>query len=185
MNVIKHRLAIILFTLAIAPLARAQQTVNNASLSGRVLDPSGAVVANAQVTATQTATSIAHTITTSKDGHFRFAYLSVGPYILRVEAPSFAPAIRPVTLTVGADFSVDVPLSLASAQTSIEVSDLPPLIELNRSEVAQTISDEEVQSLSLLGRNFLDLALLVPGVSPTNTASTQLFAETSAVPGQG
>src|SRR5205823_14818036 len=40
-------------------------------------------------------------------------------------------------------------------------------------------------SLPLNGRNFLDLALLVPGVSPTNTASNQLFAETSAVPGQG
>ena len=43
----------------------------------------------------------------------------------------------------------------------------------------------ELQNLPMNGRNFLDLALLVPGVSPTNTNSTQLFAETSAVPGQG
>ena len=42
-----------------------------------------------------------------------------------------------------------------------------------------------MQNLPMNGRNFLDLALLVPGVSPTNTNSTQLFAETSAVPGQG
>src|SRR5205085_9212905 len=47
------------------------------------------------------------------------------------------------------------------------------------------ISQTEVQALPLNGRNFLDIALLVPGVSPTNTANTQLFAETSAVPGQG
>jgi hypothetical protein len=184
-NSLKHHLAVILFAVAIPTLAAAQQTVNNASLSGRVTDPTGAVVLNAQVTVTQRDTNIAHTLTTSKEGRFRFPYLSVGAYDLRVEAPDFSTAVRPVTLTVGADFNLDIPLSVANAHTSVNVSDLPPLIELNRSETAQTISPEEIQNLSLLGRNFLDLALLVPGVSPTNTASTQLFAETSAVPGQG
>ncbi|HXI28622.1 MAG TPA: TonB-dependent receptor, partial [Vicinamibacterales bacterium] len=52
-------------------------------------------------------------------------------------------------------------------------------------QIASTISQTEVRSLPMNGRNFLDLALLVPGVSPTNVGSTQLFAETSAVPGQG
>src|SRR6185436_19840545 len=58
-------------------------------------------------------------------------------------------------------------------------------IETARSQIAGTISSTEVAGLPMNGRNFLDLALLVPGVSPTNTASNQLFAETSAVPGNG
>ena len=54
-----------------------------------------------------------------------------------------------------------------------------------RTQIAGTVPQTEVTDLPLNGRNFLDIALLVPGVSPTNTASNQLFAETSAVPGQG
>ena len=59
------------------------------------------------------------------------------------------------------------------------------MLEAARSQIAGTVSQTEVDALPLNGRNFLDLALLVPGVSPTNIGSTQLFAETSAVPGQG
>ena len=58
------------------------------------------------------------------------------------------------------------------------------VLEAARSQIAGTVSQAEVADLPLNGRNFLDLALLVPGVSPTNVGSTQLFAETSAVPGR-
>jgi hypothetical protein len=57
------------------------------------------------------------------------------------------------------------------------------VLEAARSQIAGTVSEPEVRSLPMNGRNFLELALLVPGVSPTNIASTQLFPETSAVPG--
>ena len=59
------------------------------------------------------------------------------------------------------------------------------MLEAARSQIAGTVSQTEVQNLPLNGRNFLDLALLVPGVSPTNVGGTQLFPETSAVPGPG
>ena len=59
------------------------------------------------------------------------------------------------------------------------------MLETARSQIAGTVPQAEVESLPMNGRNFLDLALLIPGVSPTNTGSTQLFAETSAVPGPG
>ena len=57
------------------------------------------------------------------------------------------------------------------------------MLESARSQIATTVSDEEVAALPMNGRNFLDLAVLVPGVAPANIASTQLFPETSAVPG--
>ena len=59
------------------------------------------------------------------------------------------------------------------------------VLEAARTQIAGTVAQAEIRNLPLNGRNFLDLALLIPGVSPTNTAANQLFAETSAVPGQG
>ncbi len=59
------------------------------------------------------------------------------------------------------------------------------MLDTARSQIAGTVPQAEIESMPMNGRNFLDLALLIPGVSPTNTGSTQLFAETSAVPGQG
>ena len=74
---------------------------------------------------------------------------------------------------------------MASRETNVTVTEEASVLEAARSQVAGTVSQDEVKALPLNGRNFLDLALLIPGVSPTNTASNQLFAETSAVPGQG
>ncbi len=74
---------------------------------------------------------------------------------------------------------------MAGLDASVTVTGEATVLEAARSQIAGTVSQSEVQSLPMNGRNFLDLALLVPGVSPTNVGSTQLFAETSAVPGQG
>ena len=73
-------------------------------------------------------------------------------------------------------------LSVGTLDTSVTVSAEAIVLEAARSQIAGTVSQTEVRNLPMNGRNFLDLALLVPGVSPTNVASTQLFAETSAVP---
>jgi len=171
--------------LVLLPTLWAQQAINNASLSGRITDPEGRLVQSATVIATQFVTGITHTASSDKEGRFRFPYLTVGAYRITVDQAGFAPINRNIDLTVGADFHLPITLALASAETSINVIDAPPVLETNRSQIAETISSNEVRNLSLLGRNFLDLALLAPGVSPTNTNSTQLYAETSAVPGQG
>jgi hypothetical protein len=165
--------------------ALAQETVNYGSLSGRVLDPQGAVVPGAHVSARQTDTNIVGESITDEGGRFRFPYLKVGPYELVVHLDGFTDARRAVTLTVGSAFDVSIALSIASFDASVTVAGQAPLLETVRSQVASTVTQAEASSLPLNGRNFLDLALLVPGVSPTNVGSTQLFAETSAVPGQG
>src|SRR5438270_3808787 len=170
---------------AAAPVAPAQETINFASVSGRVTDPSGGIVEGAQVSARQTGTNLTSTAKTDREGRFRFPYLRVGRYEITVQRQGFADAVRPVTLTLGAAFELPIELAVGAASANVTVSSEAAVLEAARSQIAGTISQTEVRSLPLNGRNFLDFALLVPGVSPTNTASTQLFAETSAVPGQG
>ena len=167
------------------PLAMAQETVNSASVSGRVTDPSRQVVQGAQVTARQTDTNLTRSGFTDHEGRFRFPYLRVGPYEIKVQAKGFAEVTRSLSLTVGAAYELPISLAIGTTETKVTVTDEALVLEAARSQIAGTVSQTEVKSLPLNGRNFLDLALLVPGVSPTNTASTQLFPETSAVPGQG
>ena len=165
--------------------AAAQESIQYGSISGRVEDPSGAIMQGAKVTSRQKATNISSTLLTDKDGRFRFPYLSVGDYEITVQTPGFAEFTRSVNVRIGSAFELPIVLSVAASQSKVEVSAQADLLEAARTQIAGTVSQAEVNSLPLNGRNFLDLALLVPGVSPTNTASNQLFAETSAVPGQG
>ncbi len=176
----------IIFSLALAAtLAPAQETVSYASIGGRVSDPSGAPIESVRVVARQLETNLTNTTETDREGRFRFPFLKVGPYEITIRHPGFTDATRGLILTVGAAFDLPIVLSLASTQTTMDVSAEAAAVESSRSQIAGTVPHAEVSALPLNGRNFLDLALLVPGVSPTNTGSTQLFAETSAVPGQG
>ena len=184
---VRSAVVAVLVAVACSSVSRAfaQETVNFASLSGRVVDPQGAVVPGARVSARHTQTNVAGEVTTDADGRFRFPYLKVGPYEVVVHQDGFADAKRAVALTVGSAFDVSIDLKVATFDANVTVFAAAPLIETVRSQIAATVTQTEVRNLPLNGRNFLDLALLVPGVSPTNVGSTQLFAETSAVPGQG
>ncbi len=165
--------------------AAAQQSVDYASVSGRVTDQQGAVVPGAQVSARQTQTNVTTETVTDSSGRFRFPYLKVGRYELKVRLQGFADLTRTLDLAVGSAFDLSLVLSVAGLETSVSVSGDTAVLETARSQIAGTVPQLEIQNLPMNGRNFLDLALLVPGVSPTNIGSTQLFAETSAVPGQG
>jgi hypothetical protein len=176
---------VVLASVAAATPAAAQETVNSASVSGRVTDPQGSVVPGALVTARQIETNVTRETVTDAEGRFRFPYLKVGRYEFLVRLQGFADRSRTLTLTVGSAFELPLSLSLAGVDASVTVSADAAVLELARSQIAGTVSQAEVKTLPMNGRNFLDVALLVPGVSPTNVASTQLFAETSAVPGAG
>src|SRR5204862_7062793 len=163
----------------------AQETVNSASVSGRVVDAQGAAVPGAAVTAREIETNVVRDTVTDQEGRFRLPYVKVGRYTIGVTLAGFAEATRTLTLTVGSAFELPITLRIATLETSVTVSADAMVLEAARSQIAGTVSQAEVRSLPMNGRNFLDLALLVPGVSPTNVASAQLFAETSAVPGGG
>jgi hypothetical protein len=165
--------------------ARAQETVDSASVSGRVVDAQNQVVPGATVTLRRVETNVAQTRGTDRDGRFRFTYLKVGAYELLVQLAGFSDIRRTLTLSAGAAFELPLTLSVASLDTAVTVTADAPVIETARTQIAATVNRAEVAAVPLNGRNFLDLALLAPGVSPANTGSTALFAETSAVPGSG
>jgi outer membrane receptor protein involved in Fe transport len=176
---------LLLFPLLCAGVALAQETVNYSSVSGRVTDASGGVIEGAHVSARQAATNVTVSTITDREGRFRFPYLNVGEYEVKVRDQVFAEFTRTLTLTVGSAFELPISLVIQSNDTTVTVTGDSLVLEAARSQIASTISQREVRDLPLNGRSYLDLALYVPGVSPTNTASSQLFAETSAIPGQG
>ena len=95
-----------LLVVAAAAPVRAQETVNFASVSGRVTDPSGGVVAGAHVDARQTETNVTATTETDGEGRFRFPYLRVGSYEIVVHDEGFADAARRLTLTLGSAYEL-------------------------------------------------------------------------------
>ena len=176
-----------LFALALAlALARpvaAQQTVDVGSISGRVVDGTGGSVPGATIQTTHRATNIVATATTDALGRFRFPYLRIGVYDLTVSLSGFKDVTRQITVSAGSAFEMPITLAVAGVESTVMVMAEAPVMEAARSQIASTVLESEVAALPMNGRNFLDLALLAPGVSPTQIASTQLFPETSAVPG--
>ena len=144
---------------AFAPVAVAQENINSASVSGRVTDPSGEVVQGAQVTARQTDTNLTRSTTTDQEGRFRLPYLRVGPCEIKVQAKGFAEVTRLLTLTVGAAYELPISLAIGTTETKLTVTAEGVTLEAARSQIAGTVSQTEVKSLPLNGRNFLDLAL--------------------------
>jgi hypothetical protein len=107
-----------------AALALAQETINSASVSGRVTDPQGAVVPGALVTARQMDTNVAAETTTNQDGRFRFPYLKVGPYEVTVHLEGFADVKRALTLTVGSA----LPFNITSGATTVQGTAARPIV---------------------------------------------------------
>ena len=175
-----------LFALALAlALARpvaAQQTVDVGSISGRVVDETGADPGRHCRRDAPTHQVVASTVT-DEDGRFRLPYLRIGVYDLKASLAGFKDFTRTIAVSAGSAFEIPVVLAVANISETIVIVDEAPVIESARSQIAATVSEAEVAALPMNGRNFLELAVLVPGVAPANIASTQLFPETSAVPG--
>jgi hypothetical protein len=147
---------------AVCALAQSQATTGD--IEGRVLDPNGAVVPGANVTAKNKATGFEKTATADEDGNYRLILLPPGTYDVRAAAASFSGAQAEVQVTVGSRTPLDLPLSVAGAAESISVSAEPPAVETSRTSVATTINERAIENLPINGRNFQDFATLSPAV---------------------
>ena len=144
--------------------ATAQAAV--ATLSGRVTDAQDAVAPRATVTVRNLATGVTRTAASGSDGHFTIPFLPPGTYSVDVQLSGFAAwRADSIALQVGQDHQLDIRLAVGAVQEVVTVAEPRALT----TAVDGVLSAETIETLPLNGRNFLELALLVPGNQPTPT----------------
>jgi hypothetical protein len=146
------------------PFAMAQ--VERASIVGTISDKSGAAVAGVEVLVTNTATNAQLRLTTDDAGVYSAVNLIPGTYTVQASKGGFRNVIfRDYSLQVSQAARLDIVLEVGEVTQSVEVTGAAPLLQTENAAVGQVISKEAVQSLPLNGRNFVQLAILSPGVT--------------------
>ncbi len=137
-----------------------------ATLTGTVADPAGAVVPGVTVTATNIATGVSRETVSNGEGLYVLADLPTGDYELKVQATGFMTKTTkvPVPLRVGQTVTLNVGLKIGLVLgEAVDLNENQIFIDERDSLVQSVIDLSEVQNLPLNGRNFLELALLIPG----------------------
>ncbi|MCS7024942.1 MAG: carboxypeptidase-like regulatory domain-containing protein [Bryobacteraceae bacterium] len=153
-----------------------------ATLTGRVLDPSGAVVPGASITARSLATGISVTAETTSEGYYTIPALPPGRYELAVSKAGFTPVRQSgIELAVQQVARVDFTLRVGAVNETVEVHGQAPLLESESATLGQVIGNRQVTELPLLGRNTYALAMLVPGVRPSAGVNNLVIDQISTV----
>ena len=156
-------LVVLILVLAVSAFAQSQATTGN--IEGRVLDPNGAALPGATVTATNQQNGFEKTTTSDSEGNYRVILLPPGPYTVRATGQGFTQIeLRDVTVTVGSKTPLDLNLSVGGASGSVTVTSEAPVVETTRTSVSTTINQRSIENLPINGRNFQDFATLSPGV---------------------
>ena len=143
------------------------QAPATATLRGRVTDPQGAAVAGASVSLRSTATGVHRELVADARGTFVLTDIAPGSYVIRVEASSLAPKeYPPITLQVGQNAEVTLRLEAAARSEKIDVTTEALAVQSVSSMVEGVHRARAIEHLPLNGRNFLELAFLVPGNAP-------------------
>jgi hypothetical protein len=166
------------FFFSLTPLLHAQE---NATINGTVTDASGAVVANAQLTLTNTATGQIRNEVSNSVGAYRFGNVGIGNYTLDVTASGFSKYSKTgIVVNVASTLEEDVSLKVGSSSTTVSVQAEALQTQTETSEVSTLISGQQVQELSTNGRNVTALAALGLGVSNNLPPFSGVDALTSA-----
>jgi carboxypeptidase family protein len=153
--------------------------VITASLQGRVADTSGAVLPKATVIVTNTETGFSRTTTSDDGGQYKLTSLPVGSYKITAQASSFQAQTRVLTLAVGDLATLDFSLSPGTVEQQVTVTSEAPLVEPTRTSTDSVIEQQKIENLPVNGRQFIDFALLAPGVTvgDTTSGSTDVIIE--------
>lgn len=151
------------FLCLVAENAHAQAV--SGSITGFVTDQSGATIPNANISVTNTNTGVVTKLSTDAAGLYNATRIPPGTYSVAVEAPGFKRAVQEnITVQVDATQRIDIKLELGEITQQVTVTATAPLLESQKTDVATTISERQIEAIPVRGRNVTLLYDLVPGV---------------------
>jgi hypothetical protein len=161
----------LLCSILLAPVpAWSQAQVSSGDIKGAVKDATDLPVAGARITVTNPDLGTTRTVMTDDAGGFRVALLEPGTYRVRVEAEGFTTKVTDkVVVRVGDTVVLNTALDVGQVSTEITVLAEAPVIEPERTQQSTTLEHQRIENLPINRRNYLDFALLAPGVVETNT----------------
>jgi hypothetical protein len=154
-----------IFVLSLLTFSAFSQT-NKADIVGTVKDPSGAIVPGATVTITRVDTGAERTVTTGDNGEYSAPLLDIGLYKVTASKAGYQTVTREnIVLQTGDRLRVDVELTAGEVSAQVTITAAAPLVETDSSDRGGVVTGREVTELPLSGRNFTQLATLMPGVA--------------------
>src|SRR5262249_26856937 len=139
--------------------------VINATLSGAVSDPSGALIPGVEITAKKIDTGVVSTVVTNESGTYRFGSLQPGSYQVSAALPGFRTQAFQLTLGTSQQIRQNFTLQVGTVTQEVEVSVAPDqLLTAESSSVGNVLPQRQVGDLPLVGRNVMDLTAILPGV---------------------
>src|SRR3979411_1597526 len=158
-----------LLVILLIPVAVSAQ-VSGGTISGKVTDSSGALIPGAQVAIRNIATGVTTNLVENEEGVYRGSNLWAGDYEITASAPNFTSFLQKgVTLTVGADLTIDLKLAAGAVTATILISDPAPPVDTTTPTISAVVGERTIVELPLNGRDWTSLATLQPGISSIRT----------------
>jgi hypothetical protein len=155
-----------LFVLCAALLSA--QTITG-SITGTVSDPSGAVITNVKITATNVGTNVTHNALTNDTGVYNIPFLPIGQYTVSAEQKGFKKSVLgPFALEVNQIARIDMKLEVGEVTQSVEITGVAPILQTESTQTGGSLTAEAISAIPLNGRNFASLTQLIPGAISTS-----------------
>ena len=172
------RVSVAVFSFSLTLTLAAQ----NAALVGTAKDPTGAVIAGANVTLTNRDTSVGQSIQTDLDGNYEFPFVKPGNYSLKAEQKGFKTFVQTdLILTVDQRLRLDATMEVGEASTTITVQAEAAGVQTETSALGEVVTTRKISEVPLNGRFFLDIALLTAGTVAPSTNNRTFLAVPSGI----
>jgi hypothetical protein len=161
--------------------ALGQSSISTGSVQGTVSDSSGAVIAGAKISITSRETGqVVHLMTTAA-GIYASGPLRPGNYSVQVENPGFKRAELSLVVQVGVTSSANIKLQLGATTEVVEVRDSDVQVNTEQATIQGVLTRQQIETLPVNGRNYIDLAQLEPGIQTHDTSDTGLHLSRAAI----